>query len=391
VASGWTPFTTATSRGSGLATSTATTVAGTTLGLEIPNAPVEWITPPIDSDITISGAITGNIWASESNMSANVAINFVVDKIAATDGAITEIVKSARTIELAVLTRAVNNFTATPGAGVSCLKGDRLRIRIFGDDAGTMAASFTFDLGYNGTTAAADGDTYIEFNETFDFQTTDPTGTTLYPTSTASDVATADVDREMWTSRGSSAGTNVRNVPNGWTVPLQVTDVGGGTPVSWFSKQLQAFTLSGLIKVNLRVKESNIAANASVGVEIARVDSDGTNPVVWGYANKDATVVGNAGELPTSELVGHTVYVSGADLVFTDGQRLRLRFFADDCADVPTVTANQITVYYNGPTGGASGDTFLILPQTVTEFTGGGAATSLPVSRIPRRASLTRI
>src|SRR5262249_8987576 len=140
-----------TSAGSSLQSSTTSTVTGPTSGVELVGAgsiPLEWISTPVSADVTISGAITGNIWASENNMSANVAINFVVDVIRATDNSIVNIVTSARTVEVAVTTRAVNNFTATPGAGVTVNRGDRLRVRIFGDDAGTMGSGFTFDTSW---------------------------------------------------------------------------------------------------------------------------------------------------------------------------------------------------------------------------------------------------
>ena len=59
-----------------------------------------------------------------------------------------EIVRSTRVTELAT-SRAANNFTTgmTSGGytGQTLNRGDRLRIRVFGDDAGTMAAGFTFN------------------------------------------------------------------------------------------------------------------------------------------------------------------------------------------------------------------------------------------------------
>lgn len=388
VTSGWLPKNTGTTRGSGVQTLFTGTVAGATNGVEaVSTSPLEWLTPPIDAAVTISGAITGNIWGSESDMNANVAVNFVVDRLQP-DGTITQIVKSARTTEMAVTTAAVNNFTATPGAGVACNKGDRLRVRVFGDDAGTMGAGFSFDVNYNGTSAAANGDTYVTFTETFGFQTTDPSGSTLYLTDTASDVATAAVDREAWTTRGGSALTDVTNTAAGWTAPIQVTDTAGGTVVDWYTKQLQAFTLAGLVKINIRANESSAAANASVGVELARVDSDGTNAVVWAYADRDAGGVGGRGEIATSE-AANTAYLAAADLAFTDGQRIRIRLFVDDCADMALVTGHTVTTYYGGPTGGASGDTFLILPQTVAEFTGGGA-TVLPPKPLIVNQAVTR-
>jgi hypothetical protein len=388
--SGWVAKATGTAQGSGLASRDTNTVTGATNGVEVASTvPWEWITPPIDAAVTISGAITGNLWASENNMSANVAINFVVDRLQP-DGTITQIVKSARTTELGFSgSRTVQNFTATPGAGVACSKGDRLCVRVFGDDAGTMATGFTFSFGYDGTTAAADGDSFISFTETFGFQTTDPTGSTLYLTDTASDVATASVDREAWTSRGGGVVNDVTNTTTGWIAPIQVTDTAGGTVVDWFSKQLQAFTLAGKALVNLRATQSDIAADASAGVQIAKVDADGTNAVVWAYACvKGDVTVSSLGELATTENAWN-VYLAAADLSFTDGQRIRIRLFVDDMMSAPLVTGHTVTTYYNGTSGGASGDTFLILPQTVAEFTGGTPVSFL--NRNPNQSTLLRM
>lgn len=146
--SGWASRALATTRGSGVTTAGGATVTGATPGVEVifSAIPAEWLSPPLAQDVTISGAITGNLWASESNMSANVAINFRVDRVDAATGAIEQIAQSVRTTELAVTTRAVNNFTVTPAVGIACKRGDRLRVRVFGDDAGTMATGFTFDF-----------------------------------------------------------------------------------------------------------------------------------------------------------------------------------------------------------------------------------------------------
>lgn len=379
--SGWLPLKTDTSRGSGVTTSgTTNTVAGATSGVEVTasggGVPLEWISPPIDQDVTISGTITANIWAAESSMNANVAINVAIYRLTSDLSAAPQlIVKSTRVTEVAVTTRAVNNFTtgmlSTDYTDVAMNKGDRLRIVVFGDDAGTMGSGFTFNIGLSGT-AGNDGDTFVTFTETFGFQTTDPTGTTAYLTDTASAVSTSDVDWEAWTSRGDSAASVTDDPGAGWAAPQQLQS--GGTNVSWFTKPLEAFTLGGLVKVNLRASESAAAGNSSIGVEIARVDSDGTNATVWGYANRDAANSGGAtgaGELATSE-TAYTVYVSGDDLAITDGQRLRIRIFADDCADIPTAS-NTVSAFVDGPTGGASGDTFLIFEQTLTEFITGPA------------------
>lgn len=200
-ASGWTPFALATTRGASTVFSqNVATVAGPTNGIEVtapsPSGPMEWISPPVSADVTISGTITANIWAAENSMSANVAINIIVDILRAAsfagDGSneIVNIVQSTNVTELGT-SRTANNFTTGMTSGSytaqTLNRGDRLRVRIVGDDAGasTMASTFTFHIGFAGSTAAADGDTYVTFSEDFSFESA-PAGSVLYLTNTHS-------------------------------------------------------------------------------------------------------------------------------------------------------------------------------------------------------------
>ena len=81
------------------------------------------------------------------------------------------------------------NFAETPAAGVACKRGDRLRVRVFGDDAGTMGTGFTFTFRFDGATGAT-GDSYLTLTETLSF-VSEPAGTTIYPTDTAGPTASA--------------------------------------------------------------------------------------------------------------------------------------------------------------------------------------------------------
>lgn len=377
--SGWVNQTLRTTRGSGTASISTSTVAGTTNGVEIASTgtPLAWISAPLDADVTISGSVTWNLWASESNMSANVAINGRLEVIDGATGAITLIDQTARTIEVAVTTRAVNNFSETPAAGVACKRGDRLRVRVFGDDAGTMASGFTFDFAYNGTTASADGDSFITLTENLTFVAT-PAGSQVFLTDTASSVATASVDREAWTSRGAGVVDDVTNSAAGWTSPVHVTDTAGGTVVDWFTKQLTAFTLGGAATCNIRGSVSNAAANVAPRVEIARVDADGTNATVWAAgAHPD--------KFSTSE-VAFSFLVAGDDISVSAGQRLRIRLYLDDWSQAAMASGHTATIFYAGTSGGASGDTYVTFTQTLTENV---AATSLLAQR-PHRYHLIR-
>jgi hypothetical protein len=371
---GWNPRALATTRGASLASNGADTEAGATNGVEVgvaigDSARCEWISPPVSADVTISGTITANIWASENNMSANVAINVIIDIIRATDNSIVQIVKSTRVTEVAVTTNAVNNFTTGMTSGAytaqTLNRGDRLRICVFGDDAGTMAVGFTFSIGINGATAAADGDSYVTFTENFSFESA-PAGTVIYLTDTASDVVTASVDREAWTSRGGGVVTDVANTSAGFSTPFQMTDTAGGTVVDWFTKQLQAVTLTGMAQASIRGQESNALANASIRCEIARVNSDGTSPTVWASWLMSADNL-RTGELNTIE-DAEQIKISGDDLAITAGQRLRIRLYIDDMPTTGLGASQTVTIYYNGATPVASGDSYVTFPVTLTEL-----------------------
>jgi hypothetical protein len=167
----WLPRMLSESRGAAATTATAASIAGTTVGIEFVSGALalEWITEPLSADFTITGTITGNLWGFESTMNDNTAINFVVDKIDGASGAVTQIAKSARVTELAISTAAVNNFTVTP-TSTACKRGDRLRIRPFIDDAGASMIVGTTTFSYNGPTAAAAGDSYVQFTENLTFE-----------------------------------------------------------------------------------------------------------------------------------------------------------------------------------------------------------------------------
>lgn len=371
---GWDPLALSTSPGGALTGGLRATVAGATAGLEIwfasPVA-IEWYSEPLAADITISGTVTFNVWAYETNMSANVGMHAIVDRVGPT-GTITQIVSSEKGTEVAVSASvgSLNNWTASP-TSTAMSRGDRIRVRILGNDAGTMASGFSFGVNFAGPTTAADGDTWVQFTEDVTFES-DPAGTTLYLTDTASDVSTANVDREAWTSRGAGSVDDVTNTAAGWTAPIQVTDTAGGTAVEWYTKRTAAFTLGGKAKINIRAKESATSANAGLKAEIAICNSDGSGAVVWASAcNSSADAAAAFNELSTTD-GAQVCWVAGPDTAVSDGQRLRIRLFVDDMHSDPLVTGQTVTTTYSGASGGAAGDTFVTLQQSISLYTPAG-------------------
>lgn len=153
----------------------------------------------------------------------------------------------------------------------------------------------------------------------------------------------------------------VVNTPgvSGWTSPIQWTKTTGGSTLEFYTPWLQATTLSGMIVANIRALQSNSGTNATVRLEVAITDADGIVVNVWGAANANQ-------ELQTSE-TAITVYVAGPDVSIIDGQRLRFRFYLDDF-EGPIQSGRTATLYYNGATPDASGDTYIILSVTLTNI-----------------------
>lgn len=149
---------------------TQNTVLGPTSGVPFDSngdgtgTTITWITKTLQA-VTISGTVTFNIWMSENNMSANVGPHVLLERTDFFGNVLSTISNSEKGTEVIVgPPDAVNNWTATP-TSTSLAAGDRIRAKIMGNDVGTMAAAFTFHFGLSGPTAAAAGDSWIQFTE----------------------------------------------------------------------------------------------------------------------------------------------------------------------------------------------------------------------------------
>jgi len=339
---------------------TSNTVAGPTNGIEVGS--VDWVSDPLAADVTISGTITLNFWALESNMSANVAINAIIERIDGTTLARSTIAQTARTTELGTSV-AVQNFTVTP-TSTDMKKGDRIRLRIYGDDSTTMGTGFTFTVDTNGPTAAADGDTYIQFNETFSVVTSDPAGTQMFLTDTAGPDVGANLEKEMWTSRGSGSVEATMTSAAGPVSPTQWTS--GGTAIEWYSRQLNAFTLSGVVLVNLRAY-CTTTVHAKLHAELHVVNNDGSGATLFGVCTMAFDTTAGSNELTITDTSTWQLQILGPDVSVTDGQRLRLRVFYDDGFGA-VVTGQTLRFSYNGTSASAAGDSWITLTESVTEY-----------------------
>lgn len=156
-----------------------------------------------------------------------------------------------------------------------------------------------------------------------------------------------------------AATTAVVNTASGWT-NIQWTTTAGGNTVVWYSAQLQAATLTGIVWVYVWAAESNAAANGTIQAEVAVVNNDGSGATVYG-----ASCYG--GELSTTAQTV-PIMVAGNATVISAGQRIRLKLNLDDY-EGPLVTGHTATVSYSTATG-VTADTRIQFPITLTEQAG---------------------
>lgn len=355
-----------TSRGSAVETHSVATVAGPTNGVEVLDVagtlPMQWITPPIDRNVTL-GNINVNIWGFESDAAANTSLTISFGYLSP-DGTNGPRFSTSRSVELGT-TSSLQSFTLS---GSSFAKGDRLAVRIVLDDAPTQVAGYTASFRCGSPTPGVDGDSYIMFTGVeFGFMTAEPTGTILYLGTTALNPnPTGFTNQYMLETRGSGVVTSSLATAAG---PTALTWATGGLRYEWSSRPLNAFTLSGLVRVNIRCSISNAAALAGLRVNFGPADYIGTN-TTWAWtAIQDAATpwTGTSdGLLPTTETAIRG-WLAGPDLAITQGQRLRLILWLDDLSTGPMVVGHTAVLAWNGTAAGASGDSWIQLPQTVTQ------------------------
>lgn len=141
-------------------------------------------------------------------------------------------------------------------------------------------------------------------------------------------------------------------------VNTSITTTSGGTWISlgyWATKPLVGFSLTGAVTFNLRGLESNAQANASLGMRIYKY-SNGTLGSSLGQAS--ATV-----ELTTSQTTV-TGSVTPTTTTFNAGDILVVEI---GVINIGTMGSGRtVTFFYDGPTAGASGDSYFTITPNIT-------------------------
>lgn len=349
-------------------------VTGPTVGVEF-GTTTAWttlfISEAVSADVTISGSVTFNLWAAEGAMTLNMAINCRILVLDGASGALTQVHKTVNAAELSTSTTngSLVSFSETP-TSFNVKKGDRIVLIPFLDDGGGNMATGGSGMFVLDGPIGTEGDSYVSFTETFSFvaQTGDPAGTALYLTNDPASGGInpgAEVEYEVWTARGGAATTAVTNSVTGPTNGVVATLTAGGSAVAWFTRPLDAVTLDGKIVIAIRAHESATAANARLLVQLFKTANDGTSPTL--------IAVGWYGSELTAAEAEYRVVLVADDVSIASGERLKLVVAFDD-SDAGGTTGAMVTGYtliitFDGPTGGASGDSYLLFENTLSEPT----------------------
>lgn len=170
------------------------------------------------------------------------------------------------------------------------------------------------------------------------------------------DLIASELDKVLSLSRGASAVSKVVTATAAGN-NIQWTDGAGGTALVWLTNPLQAVTISGAISANIRGLESANTVNSGVSLEIRKyVAADGTTPSIGTTTTST--------EFTTSETAKSVTLAAPTSQTLVDGDRLLIRV---RLRSVGTMGAGTATLFINGPTSGASGDTFVTFTETILE------------------------
>lgn len=124
---------------------------------------LQWFTPRLQA-VTISGTVTLNIWALETNMATNAGAACRVSTADNAGNVGTLISLAKDTIELG-LSSTAHNWTITP-TSVALKDGERLCFEVGICNIGTMGSIGGTTLTNGSPTTGVDGDSFITFTET---------------------------------------------------------------------------------------------------------------------------------------------------------------------------------------------------------------------------------
>lgn len=162
-----------------LVRSVTNTEAGASAGIQITRtaggSALKWLTPPLDGTDLTAVAWVAHVWSKESAAAANAALRFQVYQYVASEAG-TALLDDNNGTELGT---TIADYNRTTGAATltTMADKDRLAIKILLDDAGTMGASQTVTVSYNGQYPGAEGDTFLTAPDSLAVTAAMPTAT----------------------------------------------------------------------------------------------------------------------------------------------------------------------------------------------------------------------
>lgn len=141
------------------------TTTGPTAGIQVHQGGIQisWFTSPLAAG-SIAGVVTVNLWGYESLADANVGPQITIDRVDGSGNFQETIASGEEGVEFGT-SASLHTWTITPGSTITVAEGDRIRVRVYGNDAGgTMLNTRTFTVDFDGP-ALVDGDSWVEFIE----------------------------------------------------------------------------------------------------------------------------------------------------------------------------------------------------------------------------------
>jgi len=357
------------SRGATATSADTNTVLGPTTG--VLGSYQYWLTDTLTADQTISGNITVNLRAKESNGQANTGADILIERCDSMGVVIEQMARSERGTEFTT-SETAQNWTVAPTSR-NLKKGDRIRISMWGNDVGTMGSGRTFTYYWDGPTAAASGDAYLTFTETFTLQgPVEHTPTTTFSLrSTASDLTiTGETEHTLSKTAGTSAYTSDATA----TVTGPTTGVAflkTSLNLAFYTSQLYAATITAgsLIHCKFWGLSSNSSAGSVISVKIDRCDSSGSVlAAIVAPTWFNSRLIG--GVTQSNEFLLQVA----SEVVLADSNRIRIQVFADDDPNVVNMQSGYTTTLQYDGTLAQSADSFVGFDVAITDgYTGGGA------------------
>lgn len=311
----------------------------------------------VAAEVTISGAISVNVWAGVSATGTGARLRFRLSKMTSGGSYVeTLIAQGDETTDLPVVASGaavlLRTLTITPPTAVTVAQNERLILRVHAFRADGTAPINTIWFAMNGATGGALGDTFLSFTETITYI---PNDEVLYFRRT--NVAGLSTHLDLLNVRGSSAfTTGVVNtaVQSTGVFTTAWTRTAGGTVLSFVSPRLKANWSPGSANYvgaahKISGKESNASANAGLKVRIYRLTPAGVETEI--FQSNVAT------EFTTTDAIYTYSYNFVAATTFDEDDRILIRIYL--LAVGAMTTGFTATFDYDHNVLDAAGDSYI--------------------------------